>query len=120
MELQRIVDVLLKLPGAIASAVVDYENGMLLASGTNDPNYDLDVVGALGSDVITMKKRIMKRLEMDDVINDVVITLTTQYHLFCLSKIEPSLFIYLAVKRDEANLSRTRSAIFQAEKLMVI
>ncbi|MDK4679982.1 hypothetical protein [Kingella negevensis] len=116
MNLQKMTEGLVTLKGAIAAAIVDYESGMLMASANNDPSYDLEVVAGRGSEVIRAKRRIMDRLAMDDEINDILITLTTQYHLMCPSKKYKHMFIYLAVDRKEANLSRCRQAIFALEK----
>ena len=66
MNLQHFVDKMLTLKGAIAAAIVDFESGMLMASGSNDPAFDLEVVAARGSEVMRAKIKTMQKLEMDD------------------------------------------------------
>lgn len=118
MVLTHIIDHLLKLHGAIAAAIVDYDNGLLLAEGNNDANFNLEVIATRDSEVLRAKMRIMARLEMDDEINDILITLPEQYHMMCPSKQHRNLFIYLAVNKQQANLSNCRKALFQAEKMI--
>lgn len=117
--MQQIIEHLLQLNGALASAIVDSETNSLLAKGSNDDNFDLDVIATRDSEVIRAKMRIMARLEMDDEIHDILITLPEQYHMMCPSKKRKNLFIYLAVNKQQANLSSCRKALFQAEKMIM-
>lgn len=119
MNLQKLVNGLLTLDGAIAAAIVDFESGMLLAHGNQQNNFDLEVVAARGSDVIRAKKKTIKMLQMNDEIHDILITLDTQYHLMCPCKSRENMFLYLAIDRKTANLSLSRRAMFNAEKQIV-
>lgn len=119
MNLQKLVDGLLTLEGAIAAAIVDFESGMLLAHGNKVSGFDLEVVAARGSDVLRAKKKTLKMLQMDDEIHDILITLNSQYHLMCPCSHKPNMFIYLAIDRKTANLSLSRRAVFNAEKQIV-
>lgn len=116
MNLQQLVNALLTLDGAIAAAIVDFESGMLLASGNQVSGFDLEVVAARGSEVIRAKKKTLAMLKMDDEIHDILITLNTQYHLMCPVSSQKMMFIYLALDRKTANLSLSRRALFNAEK----
>lgn len=119
MNLQKLVDGLLTLDGAIAAAIVDFESGMLLAHGNKQNNFDLEVVAARGSEVIRAKLKTIKMLQMQDEIHDILITLGTQYHLMCPCKHRENMFLYLAIDRKTANLSLSRRAMFNAEKQIV-
>lgn len=119
MNLQKLVDGLLTLDGAIAAAIVDFESGMLLAHGNKQNNFDLEVVAARGSEVIRAKLKTIKMLQMQDEIHDILITLGTQYHLMCPCKNRENMFLYLAIDRKTANLSLSRRAMFNAEKQIV-
>lgn len=119
MNLQKLVDGLLTLEGAIAAAIVDFESGMLLAHGNKVSGFDLEVVAARGSDVIRAKKKTLKMLQMNDEIHDILITLNSQYHLMCPCTRQTNMFIYLAIDRKTANLSLSRRAVFNAEKQIV-
>ena len=119
MNLQLFVDKMLTLKGAIAAAIVDFESGMLMASGSNDPSFDLEVVAARGSEVMRAKIKTMQKLEMDDDINDIMITTTSQYHFLCPVKQHRNMFIYLAVNRKSANVSLCRQMMFAVDKNIV-
>ena len=119
MNLQHFVDKMLTLKGAIAAAIVDFESGMLMASGSNDPAFDLEVVAARGSEVMRAKIKTMQKLEMDDDINDIMITTTSQYHFLCPVKQQRNMFIYLAVNRKSANVSLCRQMMFAVDKNII-
>lgn len=100
----------------IAAAVVDYESGLLLASGNNRSGFDLEVIAARGSEIIRAKKKTLAMLQMDDVVHDILISISTQYHLMCPCTGRENTFLYMAIDRKEANLSLCRRALFNAEK----
>jgi len=111
---------MLTLKGAIAAAIVDFESGMLMASGSNNPAlFDLEVVAARCSEVMRAKIKTMQKLEMDDDINDIMITTTSQYHFLCPVKQHRNMFIYLAVNRKNANVSLCRQMMFAVDKNIV-
>ena len=100
MNLQHFVDKMLTLKGAIAAAIVDFESGMLMASGSNDPAFDLEVVAARGSEVMRAKIKTMQKLEMDDDINDIMITTTSQYH-FPLPRQTTPQYVHLSCREPQ-------------------
>jgi hypothetical protein len=60
--------------------------------------------------------RTMQALKLDDTIEDILITLGTQYHLIrLLSSTRGSLFLYLALDRGRANLALARHVLKQVE-----
>ena len=119
MKLNEIVNALAKLEGVIAAAIVDYESGMMMASAVNQADFDLEVVAASGCEIIRAKKHTIELLENDDFIHDIVISMTSQYHLLCPCSKQDNIFIYLVLDRQVANLSTCRRALFQAEKKII-
>ena len=119
MKLNEIVNTLATLEGVIAVAIVDYESGMIMASKINREGFDLEVFAASGSNIIGAKKRTIKMLDNDDYIHDIVISMTTQYHLLCPSTQKDNMFIYVVLDRETGNLSSCRRMLFQAEKMIV-
>lgn len=120
MKLQEIVSTLSALDGVIAVAIVDYESGMIMASQINQEGFDLEVFAASGSNIIGAKKRTIAMLDNDDYIHDIVISMTSQYHLLCpCSQQNNNMFIYMVLNRETANLSSCRRTLFQAEKVIV-
>lgn len=96
--------------GVIATAAVDLESGMTLASKTNRSDFDLTVASAYNSELVKQKLKIMKALNLKTALEDMLITLTDQFHLI---KILPgsTSFLYLAADRGSTNLAILRNAV---------
>jgi hypothetical protein len=95
------------IEGALGAALVDYTSGMAL--GTVGGGKDLDLtVAAAGN--LRAKVRTMEQLGLKDGIEDILITLGSQYHLIRLLKGRGAngLFLYLALDKDRANLAMAR------------
>ena len=72
---------LLTMDGAMCVAVVDANSGMVL--GTGGSGLDLEVAAAGNTEVVRSKQKTMRALGLKDHIEDILITLGTQYHI-CL------------------------------------
>lgn len=108
-QLDTSLQELLSIEGAIGAALVDISSGMALASGGN-PGFDLTIAAAGNSNVVRAKLRTMKDLGLDGTIEDIMITLDSQYHLVnVLNASETAgLFVYLVLDRNAANLALAR------------
>ncbi|WP_347107463.1 hypothetical protein AAHB33_10335 [Paenarthrobacter sp. S56] len=108
-SLDEAVKQLLSIEGATGAAVVDYTSGMALAQGGN-PGFDLGVAAAGNSNVVSAKLRTMSDLNLDTGIEDILITLDSQYHLINVlnSTGSKGLFVYLVLDRTYANLALAR------------
>lgn len=96
--------------GVIAAAIVDLESGMTLAAKTNRPDFDLATASAYNSELVKQKMRIMKTLKLKSVLEDMLLTLSDQYHLIRFLPGGTS-FLYLATDRSTTNLAIVRSAV---------
>lgn len=107
--LERSIELLLEIDGATGAAIVDHSSGMALARGGN-PSFDLEVAAAGNSNVVRAKLATMRDLGITDSVDDILITLTTQYHLINVLNTDASrgLFIYLALNKSTANLALAR------------
>ncbi|GAA0274175.1 hypothetical protein GCM10009539_72240 [Cryptosporangium japonicum] len=105
------------IEGSIGVALVDYHSGMALGTLGGTKDFDLDVAGAGNTDVVRAKMRAMEMLGLGDVIEDVLITLTHQYHLIrpVQSRSGQGLFLYLALDRSRANLAMARHQLGRVE-----
>jgi hypothetical protein len=107
----------MEINGAVGVALVDYESGMMLGSSGGGV-LDLEVAAAGNTEVVRAKLATMASLGLRDEIEDILITLGTQYHLIRLVGATKGrgLFFYLALHRDRANLAMARRQIQAIEQ----
>ena len=98
----------MEIDGASAAMIVDYDSGMAL--GTAGGGIDLDVAAAGNTEVVRAKMRTMDQLGLNDAIEDILITLSGQYHVIrpLTSRKGQGLFLYLALDRTRGNLALAR------------
>ncbi|MFC0434307.1 hypothetical protein [Kutzneria buriramensis] len=105
----------LTIPGAVGAALVDYESGMSLGSVGGGEWLDLDVAAAGNTEVVRSKLRVISALKLNDGIEDILITLHRQYHLIRLlaptKRGDSTLFLYLVLDRERANLALARHSL---------
>lgn len=106
-DLDQVLERALKINGAFAVAVSDYESGMSLGHESNRASFDPELAGSLNGEVVKAKLSATKMLGVSQGIEDILITLADQYHLIRLVP-GTSLFLYLALDRDKANLAMAR------------
>ncbi|MFC8247995.1 hypothetical protein [Streptomyces chartreusis] len=101
----------MSIEGALGVAVVDYESGMSLGTLGGGPQMqlDLELAAAGNTEVVRAKQRTLKSLGLQDEIEDILITLSRQYHLIRpLARSRGTLFLYLALDRGRSNLALAR------------
>lgn len=104
------LDMAANIKGAFAVALVDYDSGMTLGSRGGSPEFDLDVAAPGNSDVMRTKLDVMEKLGLRETIEDILITLDSQYHLIrpIAGLPDDKLFFYLVLNRAQANLAMAR------------
>jgi hypothetical protein len=108
----------MSIDGAIGAALVDYHSGMTLGVAGGTGEIDLTVAAAGNTDVVRAKLRTIEMLGLNDEIEDILITLGTQYHLIrpLTSRTGKGLFLYLMVSKSGANLAMARHQLRMIEK----
>ncbi|MEV5838778.1 hypothetical protein [Nocardia sp. NPDC052112] len=98
------------IDGAIGAAVVDYDSGMALGMLGSSKALDLQVAAAGNTEVVRAKLRTMEQLGLNEAIEDILITLSGQYHIIrpMTGRKSQGLFLYLALDRGRANLALAR------------
>ncbi|MFD3483632.1 hypothetical protein [Streptomyces sp. NPDC058665] len=116
MNLETALKEAMTVDGAIGVAVVDYESGMSLGTLGGGQGLDLDVAAAGNTEVVRAKNRTLATLQMNDTVEDILITLGQQYHLIRpMASSSGSLFLYLALDRGRGNLALARHALKRIE-----
>lgn len=118
MKLNKIISALFNIKGIVAAAIVDYESGMIMESGLNDVDLDLEVIMAGGSNILRAQKKMLNMIENKDTIHDIIITLKNQWHIICPCTQRENMFIYIVINRGEGNLSWCRNFLFQIQKII--
>ncbi|MFJ7265238.1 hypothetical protein ACIQV3_00975 [Streptomyces sp. NPDC099050] len=105
------------IEGVLGVALVDCSSGMALGTIGGGKDLDLTVAAAGNTDVVRAKLRTMEMLGLKDEIEDILITLGSQYHLIRLLKGRGSagLFLYLALDKTRANLAMARHQLKRIE-----
>ena len=105
---------LMNLDGALAAAVVDSASGMML--GSIGAGVDLEVAAAGNTEVVRAKLKTMRALGLNDVIEDILITLGRQYHIIRLSARKEGVFLYYVLDKQRANLAMARRKAQDVDK----
>jgi hypothetical protein len=113
----------MSIEGALGVALVDWESGMALGTLGGDKYLDLDLAAAGNTEVIRAKMRTLESLRLNDTVEDILISLTVQYHLIRLLRNADSgrnLFLYLVLDRKKANLALARHHLKRIENDLTI
>ncbi|WNI14388.1 hypothetical protein [Actinacidiphila sp. ITFR-21] len=116
MNIETALKEAMTVEGAIGVALADYESGMALGTLGGGRELDLEIAAAGNTEVVRAKMRALSLLGINDTIEDILITLGTQYHLIRpVTSGRSSLFLYLALDRSRANLALARHVLKRVE-----
>jgi hypothetical protein len=107
---------LMEIDGIVGACIVDSNSGMLLGSAGGGGMLNLELAAAGNTEVVRAKRKTMKSLNLNDAIEDILITLGRQYHLMRPLASNDALFIYVALDRNRANLALARHQLSLAER----
>lgn len=97
---------ILTVDGVLGAAVVDTDTGMVLAQA--GAHIDLDSASAATTEIVRAQGRALRTLAIDDTIEDILVTLTTQHHLIRPLRSNPEYFLYVVLDRTRAHLPVAR------------
>lgn len=113
-SIEQALGSLLKLDGAIAAAVVDADSGQTL--GAIGGGLDIEKAALENAAFLSNKIKLLKRLAINDKIEDILTNFETQYHLIRPLTEWSELFIYLVVNRENGNLVLARRSLSEVER----
>ena len=109
------IEELSEIGGFIGACLVDSDTGLMLASSSVGP-FDLEAAGAANTEVVKAKLAAIAALGLNDTIEDILITLGRQYHLIRPLESNPTVFIYVALNKANANLGMARLQVKKVEQ----
>ncbi|MEL6178077.1 MAG: hypothetical protein AAFS10_03945 [Myxococcota bacterium] len=114
-NIHQVLASLSQLDGFDGVALVNSESGMVLGRAGGGGKVNLDIAAAVNTEVVKAKRKAIQRLKLGDDIEDILITLDSQYHLIRPSKLRSQLFFYLVLDRVRANLALARMSLEEVE-----
>lgn len=106
---------LMEVEGAIGCCLADSSSGMVLAQA-GGTGFNLEVAAAGNTEVVRAKRKTIKALELNDSVEDILITLGRQYHLIRLLPNNDSLFVYFVLDKSRSNLAMARHVLSEVCK----
>lgn len=116
--IKQSLDELLSVDGAMCAAVVDSGSGMMLGSAGS--GVDLEVAAAGNTEVVRAKLKTMRQLGLNDVIEDILITLGKHYHIIRPCSRKEGVFIYFVLDKGKSNLALARRKTQDIDKELII
>ena len=110
---------LMEIDDCVGCCIVDSNSGMMLGASGGGP-ISLEVAAAGNTEVVRSKRKTMKALNMNDQIEDMLITLGRQYHLIRPLASNDALFIYLVLDKQKSNLAMARHQLSVIERDLTI
>lgn len=110
--LDRLAD---DVDGFIGAALVDFDGGLALGKAGGEPDLDLDVAGAGGLELMRAESRLLRQLGFEDSIDDILITLGEQIHLIRPLERYATVFVWMAIHRDQGVLGLARRQLRNVE-----
>lgn len=96
--------------GFIAVSITEIETGLSFGNLTADTNFDPELAAAYNLEVVKAKLNAVQALNLQQEIEDILITLTDQIHIIDISP-NNKFMIYLAADAKKANLGMTRAVL---------
>ena len=113
-SIQDSLNALMTVDGALCAALVDSSSGMLM--GSVNSGIDMELATADNTEVVRAKLKTMRMLNLNDQIDDILITLGKQYHIIRPVAANEGVFFYLVLDKSRSNLALARRKTVDVEK----
>ena len=105
---------LVELAGARSAALVDSSTGMVLGHAGSDSN--LEITAAANTEVVRAQLKSLGTLGSKDAIDDIIITMSTQYDIIRPLAANPSIFLFLAMDKNKSNMALARYKVSECDQ----
>ena len=113
-NLSETLSSLIALDGTLAAAVVDGNTGRVL--GKTGSAEGLELAANINTSVLRAKLHGVKHLDIQEDIEDILISSKEHYHLVTFIANKPGFFIYTVLNRQIGNLGTARYAATHAQQ----
>jgi len=113
-NISHTLSTLIALDGALAAAVVDGNTGQVL--GKTGSAEGVELAANINTGVLRSKLHGVKHLDIQEDIEDILITSVAHYHLVTFIAHKPGFFIYTVLDRQIGNLGAARYAASSAQQ----
>jgi hypothetical protein len=118
-SVKEILPRLLEIDGFVGACVVDSNSGMTLGA-IGGTGFDLEAAAAGNTEVVRAKRKTMKALNLNDGIEDMLITLGKAYHLIRPLQSNDALFMYVVLDKSKSNLAMARHTLRDLERQLIL
>jgi len=105
---------LVELAGARSAALVDSATRMVLGHAGSDS--DLEITAAANTEVVRAQLKSLGDLRSKDAIDDIIITMSTQYDIIRPLSVNPSIFLFLAMDKNKSNMALARYKVAECDQ----
>ena len=109
---------LVSCDGAVCAALVDSSSGMIL--GQAGTGVDMEVAAAGNTEVVRAKMKTMRGLGLNDVIEDILITLGKQHHIIRPMARKEGLLLHIVLDKQKSNLALARRKVADIERELTV
>lgn len=116
-DIQDSLSEAMHIDGAIGIALVELETGMCLGTRGGGA-FDMELAGASTIGVVREKKKMIDQLDLEERIEDMLVTTENQYHLIRLHQENQNVYSYLLLDKEQSSLPLARSQLKGIEQNM--
>ncbi len=105
---------IMEVEGAIGAALVDYTSGRTLGT-IGGGRLDMELAAAGHTEIVRAKQAIIQQLRLKERIQDILTTMSTQYHLTRVLHQHADVFAYVVLDKENAALANARRRLKQID-----
>lgn len=105
--------------GVMAAVLADSGTGAVLGVGVAEAGYRVSLAAFEGGSIIRAQDQLLKA-QGQGIVEDIVLSFTSQYHILRPLSSEPGIFLYLVARRGASNLGMARYVLARAERHVAV